>query len=56
MGQNTSNSSEAEMQDAVMNADSGNFFDDLDKDVNSAVLDNDVQSNTAASEQRCGLG
>lgn len=51
MENNTSNSEEQLMQDAVMNADSGNFFDDLDKNVNSAVVDEGIQSDSAVSEQ-----
>jgi hypothetical protein len=50
MSKNQGNSEEQQTVDAVMNADSGNFFDDLEKNVNSVVYD-DVQDDSATSEQ-----
>ena len=46
---NESNS--ASVQDAVMNADSGNFFDDLEKQVNKGIYDDVDEGNTTAKEQ-----
>ena len=51
MDENQSNSDERQMQDAVMGADSGNFFDDLDRSVNKEIFDDNAQDDSAASEQ-----
>ena len=50
MSQDRSNS--ASVQDAVMGADSDNFFDDLEKQVNKGIYDEAVdEGNTTAPEQ-----
>ena len=50
MSQDRSNS--ASVQDAVMGADSDNFFDDLEKQVNKGIYDESVdEGNTTAPEQ-----
>ena len=53
MSQDKGNS--ADVQDAVMNADSGSFFDDLEKQVNKGIYDEVDISNTTAKEQATPL-